>query len=172
MIDETRKRLEEEPKNFWRELLTDVMLIDEVQTYGLHKHANKSALLVCRSALIGLGLYFSYFIGCTRGTQYYGFFAFTAVILVETIFICVKRNGVDFKWFSVSYLAYSLQFVAGLWVGSKWSHELDDLECHENVTLIKYNLMHHHCTIVNELEFLVKVKISLIFYLFLLVSRI
>jgi hypothetical protein len=144
------KKLEEDPRTFWRDLLTDVMLIDEIQTYGLHKHANKVALVICRSALIAFGIYFTYFIGCTRGTQYYGFFAFTAIIIAETIFICVKRDGIDFKWFSVSYLAYSVQFVAGLWIGSKWGHELEDIQCKGNETAIEFSLMHHHCSIVKK----------------------
>lgn len=138
----------EEINSVWKELVADVMLIDKVQTYGMHKHANKVALAFGRCVLIAIGVYFTYFIGCTRGEQYYGLFAFTAIIIAETLYVCLRRNGIDFKWFSVSYLAFSLQFVAGLWVGSEWSHALEDIECKGNETTIEHERMRVHCSIV------------------------
>ncbi len=147
-----KKHQEETSKSLWRDIITDVLLIDEVQTYGMHKHANKIALVSCRCILIAFGIYFTYFIGCTRGAKYYGLFAFTVLIIVETIYLCVKRNGIDFGWFSVSFLAYSFQFVTGLWVGSGWSHELDDLECknNANATSNAYAEFLTNCKIVNN----------------------
>ena len=50
--------------------------------------------------------------------------------------------------FSLSYLAYSCQSVAGLWIGSHWNHELKDLECKTNASLIEFELMKTHCNIV------------------------
>jgi hypothetical protein len=50
--------------------------------------------------------------------------------------------------FSLSYLAYSCQSVAGLWIGSHWNHELKDLECKTNASLTEFELMKTHCNIV------------------------
>ena len=152
MSTKNKEEHTEEARSMWRDIITDVLLIDEVQTYGMHKHANKIVLVMCRSVLIAFGVYFTYFIGCTHDQKYYGLFAFTVLIIVETIYLCVRRNGIDFGWFSVSYLAYSLQFVSGLWVGSGWSHELDDIECKENETAIEYSHMRSKCNIVNEFQ--------------------
>ncbi len=149
MSTKNKQEHKEKPKSIWRDIITDVMLIDEVQTYGMHKHANKLALILCRCVLIAFGVYFTYFIGCTQHQKYYGLFTFTAVIIAETIYLCVRRNGIDFGWFSVSYLAYSLQFVSGLWIGSGWSHHLGDIDCKENETADEYSHMHSQCNIVN-----------------------
>lgn len=131
----------------WKELIADILLIDKVQTYGIHPNANIIAFVIGRSILIVIGIYLNYFIGCTIASRYYGFYAFTFVIIAETIYVSIKKKGVDFKWFSISYLAFTIQSVAGLWIGSYWSHELKDIECITNVTRIEYEKMQSDCKI-------------------------
>lgn len=91
----------------WKELISDILLIDKEQTYGLHKHANMIATIICRSILIIIGIYFNYFISCSMGAQYYSLLIFTVIILLETLYICIRRRGIDFKWKEILYYNYS-----------------------------------------------------------------
>jgi hypothetical protein len=80
-----------------KSLLVDFLLIDKMQTYQI-EGANIIATIFSRSILIILGIYFIYFISCTQGAKYYGLLTFTFVIVIETLYICIKRKGIDFKW--------------------------------------------------------------------------
>jgi hypothetical protein len=57
-------------------------------------------------------------------------------------FSCLQR-------FSFSYLAYSVQSVAGLWISSSWNHELKDVECKTNITQTEFELIKTQCYIVS-----------------------
>jgi len=127
-----------------------IKFLSFINSYESCKHANIIATIICRSILLGIGFYFNYFIGCTLDTKYYGLFAFSLIIVIETCHICVRRNGIDFKWFSPSYLAFSIQCIAVLWIGSEYTHELHDSECHKNHTHLLYKKMLRHCVIVNN----------------------
>ena len=85
-----------------KSLFTDIFLIDEIQTYQT-ENANIVGTLICRSVLIITGIYFNYFVACTQGATYYSLLVFTLVILIETIYICIKRKGLDFKWYNYKY---------------------------------------------------------------------
>lgn len=63
-----------------------------------HNHVNISLTILCRSLLICVGVYNIYFMGCATGAKYYSLFVFTAII--DTGYICIKRYGIDFKWFN------------------------------------------------------------------------
>ncbi len=151
--------------SIWREIITDVLLIDKKQTYDVHKHANKIAIVICRSILIGIGIYFNYFISCTLGVQYYGLLTFSLIIIIETFYICIRRNGIDFKWFSPAYITFSAQCIAGLWIGNEWTYSLHDFECHLNITDIEYKKMLDRCNIVNKKYFFLFNYICVYIYL-------
>jgi len=90
----------------WSELITDILLIDKIQTYGSCKYGDIIVCFIFRSVLMITGVYFIYFIGCTHGSEYYGLFAFTAIILLETLYICIRKRGVDFKWFLTLFISF------------------------------------------------------------------
>jgi hypothetical protein len=84
----------------WSELIADILLIDKIQTYGSCKYGDIIACILNRCILMVFGVYFIYFIGCTLESKYYGLFAFTTIIIAETLYICIQKRGVDFKWFN------------------------------------------------------------------------
>ena len=51
--------------------------------------------------------------------------------------------------FSFSYLAYSIQSVAGLWISNSWNHELKDVECKTNISQTEFELIKTQCYIVS-----------------------
>ena len=83
----------------WSELITDLLLIDKIQTYGSCKYADIIACLSTRSILMLIGVYFVYFVGCTIDSKHFGLFAFTGVIAIETLYLCIRKRGVEFKLF-------------------------------------------------------------------------
>ena len=50
-------------------------------------------------ALMVLGTFYIYFLGCAISKWLYFLLLFTLVILADTIYIAVKRFGVDKKWY-------------------------------------------------------------------------
>lgn len=57
------------------------------------------------------------------------------VIVGETFFICIKRNGRDFKWFSFSALAYTLIMLTLIYLRTSKKFYMDHhLECYNETT--------------------------------------
>jgi hypothetical protein len=81
-----------------KSIISDFLLIDKIQTYQID-NANIIAAIFCRTSLLLIGLYFNYFLACTQKAKYYGLLTFTIVIIIETMHICIKRKGLDFKWY-------------------------------------------------------------------------
>jgi hypothetical protein len=77
--------------------IADILLIDKVQKYGIHPNANIIAFVIGRFILILIGIYLNYFIGCTIASRYYDFYAFTFVIIVETIYMFQLKKSSRFQ---------------------------------------------------------------------------
>ena len=61
----------------------------------------------CRFVLVLCGIFFVYIVSYinkdnTSRANYFGLLVFTPIILIDTAYICIKRNGVDYKWFADS----------------------------------------------------------------------
>ena len=55
--------------------------------------------LISRSCLVALGLYYVIVLSCTTNdNSYYGLTALTGVMLIDTLYVCIFRNGFDFRW--------------------------------------------------------------------------
>ena len=64
----------------------------------LNKLLNITKTVVCRLTLFSLGVYNTFIIGCIVYPSYYALFVFSAIILLDTVYICVFKGGADFKW--------------------------------------------------------------------------
>ena len=62
------------------------------------KYMNISRTLVWRLALISLGSYFTYFMGCSVDKNYYGLYVFSVIIILDLVYVCIFNGGIDFKW--------------------------------------------------------------------------
>ena len=89
------------PKNFdLKEIAADAFLLDEEQSYSC-KHGNVVIMALLRSVLIALAVYFIYFVSSSFGANYYGLLAFVSVMIIESLYICIKRKGIDFDWYII-----------------------------------------------------------------------
>lgn len=108
-----------------------------------------------RILLLSLGLYSTFFLLCTiQNKRYIFLMLFSFVILVDTSYICLKRNGIDFKWYlnnylikililnlilriSLSYVAFTIQMLIFFWRQHEEKYKLNN--CHLNTANITIN---------------------------------
>jgi len=62
------------------------------------KKINVLITLFCRMIMLISGLHVTYLMACTKSPMFYFFLIFSLVIILDTSFVCIKRNGIDFKW--------------------------------------------------------------------------
>ena len=66
-----------------------------------YKYLNIVIAALCRFMLILVGTYYIYLIACYyEKYSFYGFLSFILIIVADTLYICIKRNGIDFKWYN------------------------------------------------------------------------
>lgn len=80
---------------------------------------NILASIICRLILIGIGTYMTEMIGCMIKKEYYSLFVFSIIILLDTVYLCMKRKGIEYNWFSLTYFAYSTQIIICAWLATK-----------------------------------------------------
>jgi hypothetical protein len=92
---------------------------NEYHIYDTHIK-NILAAITCRLILIGIGAYMTEIIGCMSvKNEYYSLFVFSIIIFFDTVYLCVKRKGIEYNWFSLTYFAYSTQIIICAWLGTK-----------------------------------------------------
>lgn len=92
----------------------------------------------CRLILICLGSYFVQMISCVISIKLYALFIFTLIIIIDTVYISIKKNGIDFEWFSPAYLAFSFQIIFVLREGTKGLQRVDNIACFNQSTTLLY----------------------------------
>ena len=92
----------------------------------------------CRLILICLGSYFVQMISCVISIKLYALFIFTLIIIIDTVYISFKKNGIDFEWFSPAYLAFSFQIIFVLREGTKGLQRVDNIACFNQSTTLLY----------------------------------
>ena len=111
-----------------------------------------------RLILICIGSYFVQIISCTQSLKFYSLFLLTLIIILDTVYVCFKRSGIDHGWFSPTYLAFSLQIILTLRMGTQKLHELDNIACKNyNLTIgiIKKFKIGPDCGMVCEIKLFV-----------------
>ena len=91
---------------------------NEYHIYDTHIK-NILATITCRLILIGIGTYMTEMVGCMIKKEYYSLFVFSIIIFLDTIYLCVKRKGIEYNWFSLAYFAYSTQIIICAWLATK-----------------------------------------------------
>ena len=72
---------------------------NEIKIYSYKsKKINVLITLFCRMIMLISGLHLTYLKACTHSPMFYFFLFFSLVIILDTCFVCIKRNGIDFKW--------------------------------------------------------------------------
>jgi hypothetical protein len=99
---------------------------------------NLTTTISCRLILICLGSYFVQMISCVISTKLYALFILTLIILIDTVYICIKKNGIDFEWFSPAYLAFSFQIIFVLREGTKGLQRADNIACFNQSTTLLF----------------------------------
>lgn len=59
---------------------------------------NITKTIICRLILFGVSTYYIYIMSCLLDTTYALLFILNIIIVIDTLWICVRRKGVDFKW--------------------------------------------------------------------------
>ena len=73
--------------------------VTEYQTY-CYNYVNIFITAIFRLILVLVGIYYICTITCSfNDYRIYTLFALTLVIIADTLYICIKRNGSDFKWY-------------------------------------------------------------------------
>ena len=83
---------------------------EEYHIYSSHIK-NILITLSSRFILIVLSSYFIQIISCAISKTNYSLYTLTLVILLDTAYVCIRRKGIDFNWFSHTYFAYSTQII-------------------------------------------------------------
>lgn len=104
--------------------------------------------LSSRFILIVLSGYFIQIISCTISKTNYSLYTFTLVILLDTAYVCIRRKGIDFKWFSPAYFAYSTQIIISGWIVQSALNNEDNIDC-QNDNITNTMMLHlSHCGLV------------------------
>lgn len=65
----------------------------------LLNNKNRIKLLICRFILLSLGIYYALYLSCvSRDHTKLALLVFSLLIIVDTLYVCIKRNGIDFDW--------------------------------------------------------------------------
>jgi len=101
------------------------------EKYHIHNSHIKNILvtLSCRLILIALSIYLVQIISCAISNKNYSLFTLTLVIILDTAYVCIKRKGIDFKWFSPAYFAFSAQIIISAWLATLFLLEEEDINC-------------------------------------------
>ena len=78
--------------------MSDPELIKDLHHYK-YKYLNIFIAVLCRFMLILVGIYYVYLIACFfKMNIFYGLLSFTLVIIADVLYICIRREGIDYKW--------------------------------------------------------------------------
>ena len=100
---------------------------EEYHIYSSHIK-NILITLSSRFILIVLSGYFIQIISCSISKTNYSLYTFTLVILLDTAYVCIRRKGIDFKWFSPAYFAYSTQIIISGWIVQSVLNNEDNID--------------------------------------------
>jgi hypothetical protein len=88
-------------------------------------------LLVSRFLLLMIcGLMIGFNI-CLRDNDFFFLFFLIPVfiIIAESLYICFKRDGRDFKWFSLTAFAYTILMTLSIWITSNDKYIMGNINC-------------------------------------------
>ena len=86
-----------------------------------------------RLLLIGQGIFCIYYLLAITGfLSYISLILCLIVILLDAIYVSVFRDGKEYKWFSISKLAYTLVMLVTIWQIIVIKYETQDYRCTSN----------------------------------------
>lgn len=120
------------------------------EEYHIFSSHIKNILITLSSRLILFAFsgYFIQIISCAISKKYYSLYTLTLVILLDTAYICIKRKGINFKWFSLTYFAYSTQIIISGWIVQSTLNNENNIDCQNDNITNKMMLHSSHCGLV------------------------
>ena len=103
-------------------------LVEIVMERKKRRHRILRGLLVRLFFLVQIG-YVSFYLVIWLGWANLGLLVVPMCVIIEGLYIAIKRNGTEFGWFSFTCFCYTFTMLTTIWM----------------LTLVKYNLPEHDC---------------------------
>jgi hypothetical protein len=102
-------------------------------------------LIVC-GLMIGFNI-------CLRDNNFYFLFFLIPVLIIiaETLYICIKREGRDFKWFSLTAFAYTILMTVAIWITSNDNYNMGNIKCQNSSINLYQETFIKRCVGVNNI---------------------
>lgn len=71
------------------------------------------------------------------------------IIIIDGLYVIIKRNGKEFKWFSISIASYTIVFIVSNWVIVFYKLDLKDPGClNPNITSLNSSMFYMKVMII------------------------
>ena len=117
---------------------------------------NIAKTILGRLGLIVYSFWITAFVSCATNENLYWLLAMPIfLIILDTMFICLMRKGIEFDLFSLSIYFYTIIMMVCIWTASEFNYEHGDPECKDLNSTIKIGQSVKTCPTVSGIFFLI-----------------
>ena len=99
---------------------------------------NIAKTVLGRSGLIVYSFWITAFVSCATNENLYWLLAMPIFLIVlDTMFICIMRKGIEFDWFCLSIYFYTIIMMVCIWKTSEFNYLHGDPECKDSNSTIE-----------------------------------